>query len=107
MEYFLASDIGLVTEERRISNEHFKENDSYGPPIDGLVVSLLGEDFGGDVVGSAYSAEGELSPFLLEFQHFLEIYLLFVAWLIGQVGVVGLIPLSPQLQTRLDLGIFA
>ncbi len=43
------------------SGDHFVDEDAQSPPVDGLAVSLVMEDFGGQILGS--STEGE-SPVL-------------------------------------------
>lgn len=40
-------------ELRGVAHQHFEQDYADAPPVDGFGVALLGEDFGGDVVGGA------------------------------------------------------
>jgi hypothetical protein len=50
--------IGLGLVIRRQAGEHFKDEDSKRIPIDGFVVALLADDFGGKIIWSATERPG-------------------------------------------------
>ena len=60
MQDLLASGGRVLREEGRVAHQHLVEDDSQGPPVNGLVVALLLEHLRGNVVGGPHGAEREL-----------------------------------------------
>ena len=65
MQNLLAGQRGFVRVKRRVPDHHLEEDGANGPPVDGLVVAVLPEHLGRDVVGSANRRVRELPPLLV------------------------------------------
>jgi hypothetical protein len=61
VENLLARNRWFIRVKGWIAHHHLKQYDSKGPPINGLVVAALTENFGRDVVGGAHCGEGKLA----------------------------------------------
>ena len=61
LENLLACNRRFITEKWRVANQHLEENGTARPPVDCLVVALLTEDLGCNIVRGTDSGESELS----------------------------------------------